>query len=53
MVITMRDSIDLIDKKVKLYKHSRSNYWQAIIKLQKGERERFSTGTADEAEARE
>jgi len=46
-------SISVIDKKVKLYKRSRSNVWQTEIKLQNGKRERFSTGTEDEAEAKE
>lgn len=49
----MRDSISVIDKKVRLYKRSRSNYWQAEIKLPNGSRERFSTGTEDELEAAE
>lgn len=49
----MPKSISVIDKKVKLYKRSRSNLWQAEIKLQNGKRERFSTGTDDESEAKE
>ncbi len=48
----MREAISVIDKKVKLYKRSRSNYWQAAIKLKNGKWERFSTGTEDE-EAKE
>lgn len=49
----MPKSISVIAKKVKLYKRSRSNVWQTEIKLQNGKRERFSTGTEDEAEATE
>lgn len=46
-------SISVIAKKVKLYKRSRSNVWQTEIKLKNGKRERFSTGTEDETEAKE
>lgn len=49
----MRSSISVIPKKVKLYKRSRSNVWQTEIKLENGKRERFSTGTEDEIEAKE
>lgn len=49
----MRDSISVLDKKVSLYKRGRSNRWQAAIKLKNGKWERFSTGTEDEAEARD
>lgn len=49
----MRDSISVLDKKVSLYKRGRSTYWQAAIKLKNGKWERFSTGTEDEAEARD
>ena len=49
----MPDSISVIDKKVRLYKRSRSNFWQAEIKLPNGSRERFSTGTDDEEVAKE
>lgn len=49
----MPNSISVIDKKVRLYKRGRSNFWQAEIKLQNGKRERFSTGTPDENEAKE
>lgn len=49
----MSESISVIDKKVRLYKRNRSNYWQAEIKLPNGKRERFSTGTDDEKEAAE
>ena len=49
----MREAISVLDKKVNLYKRGRSNNWQAAIKLKNGKWERFSTGTDDEAEARE
>ena len=49
----MPKSISVIPKKVKLYKRSRSNVWQTEIKLKNGKRERFSTGTEDENEAKE
>lgn len=49
----MRDTIAVIDKKVNLYKRGRSSYWQAAIKLKSGKWERFSTGTDNEAEARD
>ena len=52
-MFTVPKSISVIDKKVKLYKRSRSNVWQTEIKLQNGKRERFSTGTEDENEAKE
>lgn len=49
----MRESISVLDKKVNIYKRGRSSKWQAAIKLKNGKWERFSTGTDDEAEARE
>lgn len=49
----MREAISVLDKKVNLYKRGRSNKWQASIKLNNGKWERFSTGTDDEAKARE
>ena len=49
----MSNSISVIDKKIRLYKRSRSNFWQAEIKLPNGSRERFSTGTDDDEEAAE
>ena len=49
----MREAISVLDKKVNLYKRGRSNKWQAAIKLKNGKWERFSTGTDDEAEAKE
>jgi integrase len=49
----MREAISVLDKKVNLYKRGRSNNWQANIKLKNGKWERFSTGTDDEAKARE
>lgn len=53
MVSVMPNSVSVIDKKVRLYKRNRSNYWQAEIKLPNGKRERFSTGTSDNEEAKE
>ncbi len=53
MVSVMSNSVSVIDKKVRLYKRNRSNYWQAEIKLPNGKRERFSTGTSDDEEAKE
>ena len=52
-MFTVPESISVIAKKVKLYKRSRSNVWQTEIKLKNGKRERFSTGTEDENEAKE
>lgn len=49
----MREAISVLDKKVNLYKRGRSNKWQAAIKLKNGKWERFSTGTDNEAEAKE
>ena len=49
----MREAISVLDKKVNLYKRGRSNKWQAAIKLKNGKWERFSTGTDDEAQAKE
>lgn len=49
----MRDSISVLDKKVNLYKRGKSSYWQAAIKLKNGKWERFSTGTDEEAAAKE
>jgi len=49
----MRESISVLDKKVNIYKRGRSSKWQASIKLKNGKWERFSTGTDNEAEARE
>ncbi|GJM05826.1 MAG: site-specific recombinase phage integrase family protein [marine bacterium B5-7] len=49
----MREAISVLEKKVNLYKRGRSNNWQAAIKLKNGKWERFSTGTDDEAKAKE
>lgn len=49
----MREAISVLDEKVNLYKRGRSKNWQAAIKLKNGKWERFSTGTDDEAVAKE
>ena len=49
----MPNSIQVLEKKVRLYKRGKSSYWQAEYKLPNGSRERASTGTADEAKAKE
>lgn len=49
----MPQCISLLPNKVAIYQRANSGRWQARIKLKTGKWERYSTGTADEAEARE
>jgi len=46
-------SLNLLPNKVTIYQRDRSARWQARIKLKSGEWYRFTTGTRDEADARE
>lgn len=46
-------SINLLPKKVTIYRRPRSSMWQARVKLESGDWYRLTTGTADEAEARD
>ena len=46
-------SLNLLPNKVTIYQRDRSARWQARVRLKTGEWYRISTGTRDEAEARE